>query len=52
MHETNKDVKHPCINCKYFDACGDKSRTERCEGRAINKPKKHKFKHNIQYPQN
>ena len=22
-----------CINCKYFDVCGDVDRTEPCEGR-------------------
>ena len=24
---------HPCINCIYFKACGDTTRTMPCEGR-------------------
>ena len=39
---TNLDIKHPCIGCKYFPTCGDKSRTARCEGRDINKTKPNK----------
>ena len=42
---TKKDVIHPCIRCKYFKACGDKSRTQPCEGREL-EPRKHsKFGH-------
>lgn len=26
-------MKNPCKGCKYFDACGDASRTAPCEGR-------------------
>lgn len=29
----NKKVKHPCINCVYFKACGETNRTEPCSGR-------------------
>lgn len=28
-----KKVKYPCRKCVYFDACGDKMRTEPCKGR-------------------
>lgn len=26
-------MKNPCKGCRYFDACGDASRTAPCEGR-------------------
>lgn len=26
-------VKHPCVGCVYFDACGVTTRTEPCAGR-------------------
>ena len=31
--KTTKDVKHPCIGCKYYISCGNTNRTVRCEGR-------------------
>lgn len=40
MKETNKNVKRPCIGCKYFKACGNTNRTAPCEGRDINKTEK------------
>lgn len=40
MKDTSKNVKYPCRGCKYFNACGDNTRTQRCEGRDINKEKK------------
>lgn len=27
------DVKHPCINCVYFNVCGNTNRTVPCKGR-------------------
>lgn len=39
-----KTVKHPCISCIYFAACGDNSRTKPCEGRMTVKEKKTKEK--------
>jgi hypothetical protein len=42
---TNKNVKYPCQNCKYFNACGKTSRTEPCEGREVaNKRSKRKIR--------
>lgn len=32
-----KQVKKPCINCKYFNVCGSTTRTEPCNGREIKK---------------
>lgn len=40
--ETKKNVKHPCQSCKYFDACGNTSRTEPCEGREVKGRRKKK----------
>ena len=40
MQAVKKDVKYPCMNCKYFVACGEKSRTEKCEGREIGKKRR------------
>lgn len=28
-----KYVKHPCIGCIYFKACGNTNRTMPCDGR-------------------
>lgn len=28
-----KKVNCPCVGCKYYDVCGDESRTEPCKGR-------------------
>ena len=28
-----KQVKHPCIGCVYFNACGETNRTMPCDGR-------------------
>lgn len=33
--------KYPCRNCKYFNACGEKSRTMPCEGRETKRGEKH-----------
>lgn len=33
--QTKKDVKYPCVNCKYFKACGNTNRTEPCNGREV-----------------
>jgi hypothetical protein len=30
---SGRNVKHPCINCVYFETCGEKSRTAPCKGR-------------------
>ncbi|MBO7695399.1 MAG: hypothetical protein J6T10_22470 [Methanobrevibacter sp.] len=34
--------KHPCVNCKYFNTCGNTNRTVPCNGRELkgkqNKP--------------
>ena len=30
-----KQVKHPCIGCVYFNACGETNRTMPCDGRMI-----------------
>jgi len=35
----DRNVKHPCKGCVYFNACGDSSRTAPCKGR---QPKKEK----------
>lgn len=29
-----KPVKHPCISCIYYKACGNTNRTVPCDGRA------------------
>ena len=42
--ETKKNVKHPCQSCKYFDACGNTSRTEPCEGREVKGRRKKNIK--------
>ena len=42
MKQTRKDVKHPCVNCKYFKTCGDNARTMPCEGREL-QPKRRSF---------
>lgn len=36
----NVSVKRPCINCKYFKACGETTRTMPCAGRDTNKKAK------------
>ena len=28
-----KQIKHPCIGCVYFNACGETNRTTPCDGR-------------------
>lgn len=30
-----QNVKHPCIGCKYFTACGSTTRTMPCDGRVL-----------------
>lgn len=32
-----KNVKKPCINCKYFNVCGSTTRTQPCKGRELRK---------------
>jgi hypothetical protein len=32
--------KHPCINCIYFKACGETTRTMPCKGRMTKSEKK------------
>ena len=29
----NENIKYPCRNCSYYNACGDFDRTEPCKGR-------------------
>ena len=36
----NKNANYPCINCVYFNECGDNTRTEKCEGRKENNQKR------------
>lgn len=33
MERRRIEVKFPCRNCKYFEACGDKDRAKPCDGR-------------------
>lgn len=33
-------VKHPCVGCVYFDACGVTSRTVPCNGRVTKSQRK------------
>lgn len=33
------NVKHPCIGCIYFEACGSTTRTMPCDGRQTKKEK-------------
>lgn len=33
-------MKHPCINCIYFKACGETNRTMPCNGRMTKTEKK------------
>ena len=33
-------MAHPCINCIYFKACGETTRTMPCEGRMTKSEKK------------
>lgn len=37
-----KPVKHPCINCIYFKACGSTTRTMPCNGRETKRQQKGK----------
>lgn len=34
-----KPVKRPCINCIYFKACGNTTRTMPCNGRVTKRQK-------------
>lgn len=36
----NKEVKHPCQGCVYFNACGNTNRTAPCDGRMTKREKK------------
>ena len=38
---------HPCINCIYFKACGETTRTMPCEGRMTKSEKKKENKENV-----
>lgn len=40
----NKNVKHPCVGCIYFDACGNTARTMPCAGRVTKSQKKSEMK--------
>lgn len=31
----NENIKYPCRNCSYYNACGDFDRTEPCKGRVV-----------------
>ena len=35
-----KQIKHPCIGCVYFNACGKISRTTPCDGRMTQSERK------------
>ena len=35
-----KQVKHPCIGCVYFNACGETNRTTPCDGRMTRSERK------------
>ena len=35
-----KQVKHPCIGCVYFNACGETNRTTPCDGRITRSERK------------
>ncbi len=35
-----KNVKHPCVGCIYFIACGESGRTMPCKGRKTKSEKK------------
>lgn len=36
---SNKTVKHPCIGCVYYKACGSSTRTHPCKGRKTKRTK-------------
>ena len=33
-------AKYPCKNCIYFNACGETTRTQKCDGRITKSEKK------------
>lgn len=37
-------VKHPCVGCIYFKACGSAGRTEPCAGRVTKSEQKKEAK--------
>lgn len=37
-----KEVKHPCVGCVYYKACGNTTRTERCNGRMTKSEQKNR----------
>lgn len=39
-----KEVKHPCISCIYYDACGSTNRTNPCKGRKTKSESKSKVR--------
>lgn len=41
---SKKVIKHPCIGCVYFVACGDSSRTAPCQGRKTVRERKREQK--------
>ena len=45
----NKTVKYPCINCIYFDVCGNTNRIEPCQGRMTKSEKKGEVMENETY---
>lgn len=38
-----KEVKHPCISCVYYSACGSTGRTEPCKGRKTKSGRNNKY---------
>lgn len=39
-NKTTATVKHPCVGCVYFNACGNTNRTQPCDGRVTKSQKK------------
>lgn len=44
---SNKNVKHPCIGCVYFIACGSAGRTAYCAGRTTKTDRKEEAKNDV-----
>lgn len=40
MKQQFDEVKYPCRNCIYFEACGETTRTMPCDGRMTKSEKK------------
>ena len=41
-----KNVKHPCVGCIYFKACGENTRTMPCNGRKTKSEQRKEVKRN------